>query len=423
MTNSYRKPSGITIVEVLFSIGIVIMGLMGIAGLIMIAGTQLTQGLKADGMSNLGLNAIEEFDMRHLRRQDMLRVYDEASATFVKFETADSYCIDPYFISRQVVNNNKDVARLSSFPGVRVPPRNPTQIAVMPRLTIANPMGIMNDPAKYNPDKFGAGVATIMNQLQAQELFTAKDNLATSLSSIATELPQQIWFDDRTSPSASSVRMADGIDNDKDGITDEKDEAYVKRIGFGDMDRLGATEFSWMATVTPHRFFTVNTSGISAGTERTDQYLISIIVFHNRVLNQHTSAREDQERMLRVTLRGNGFGGGEVRLHSSNSASLDIKHGDWIMLSAQSSMGPQFRWYKVTYINDEVQQLTKSFFYRDATLKGPDWNRVEWLPKSARCDCGKPLSLPPECPTYATFVPHIIGVFEKTVRMETTSLY
>ena len=63
MTNSYRKPSGITIVEVLFSIGIVIMGLMGIAGLIMIAGTQLTQGLKADGMSNLGLNAIEEFDI------------------------------------------------------------------------------------------------------------------------------------------------------------------------------------------------------------------------------------------------------------------------------------------------------------------------------------------------------------------------
>ena len=46
----YRNRSGVTIVEVLFAIGIVIMGLMGIGGLIMIAGTQLTQGLQADGM-------------------------------------------------------------------------------------------------------------------------------------------------------------------------------------------------------------------------------------------------------------------------------------------------------------------------------------------------------------------------------------
>ena len=423
MRTSYRKQAGVTIVEVLFAIGIVIMGLMGIGGLIMIAGTQLTQGLKADGMSNLGLNAIEEFDMRHLRRQDLLVSYDESTATFVKSETAESYCIDPYFISRQVVNNNKNSAQFSSFPGIRVPPRNPTQLAVMPRMTIANPVGIINNPAIYDPNIFGAGVASIMNELLAQELFTAQDNLAIRLSDIATELPQQVWFDDRPSPLANSIRMVDGIDNDYDGIADEKDEAYVKRIGFGDMARLGATEYSWMATLTPHRSFMVHTSGTSAGTDRTDQYLVSIVVFHNRVLNQNTTTREHQERMLRVTLRGNGFGGGEVRLHGSSSAALDLKHGDWIMLSAQSSMGPQFRWYKVTYIDDELQQLTKNFFYRDATLQGPDWNRAEWLPKSARCDCGKKIPLPPDCPTYATFIPHVIGVFEKTIRMETTSLY
>ena len=187
------------------------------------------------------------------------------------------------------------------------------------------------------------------------------------------------------------------------------------------MARLGATEFSWMATITPRRFFIGDDSGVS--TERTDQYLVSIIVFHNRVFNQNTANREDQERMLRVTFRGNGFGGGEVRLHSSSSSALNLKHGDWIMLSAQSAIGPQFRWYKVTYIDDEIQQFTKSFFYRDATLQGPDWNRVEWLPRSARCDCGELIPLPAEYPTYATFVPHVIGVFEKTIRMETTSLY
>ena len=39
MNSVYKNRSGVTIIEVLFAIAIVIMGLMGIAGLIMIAGT------------------------------------------------------------------------------------------------------------------------------------------------------------------------------------------------------------------------------------------------------------------------------------------------------------------------------------------------------------------------------------------------
>ena len=51
--------------------------------------------------------------MRHLRRQDLLVSYDESTGTFLKSETAESYCIDPYFISRQVVNNNKNRVQLT----------------------------------------------------------------------------------------------------------------------------------------------------------------------------------------------------------------------------------------------------------------------------------------------------------------------
>ncbi len=441
----YRNRSGVTIVEVLFAIGIVVMGLMGIGGLIMIAGTQLTQGLKADGMSNLGLNAVEELDMRYLRRQDRLvRFINE---TFVKPEFAnqkiESYCIDPYFIARQVRNRTlkKDqnqtqrslaIAQLSSFPGILIPTPNPDYLVAMPRMTIGRPItdNILNDPNIYDPTPYkstgwpvgyGNGVRFIMNELQAQEIFTSKDNLAFRESDAATELPKQVWIDDRPLPTSVSPRTADGVDNDHDGFTDEADEAFVKRIGFGDMARLGATEFSWMATVTPNRFGVMK-QGRLVG-ELNDQYLISIVVFHNRVLDQNNATLETQERVLKVTLRGNGFGGGEVRLHSDNLNALSLKHNDWIMLSAQSSLGPQFRWYRVTYIDDEVQTADNGTFYRDATLQGPDWNRPEWLPQSARCDCGKMIPLPPDCPTYATFVPHVIGVFEKTVRMETTSLY
>ena len=423
MKSVYKTRSGVTIVEVLFAIAIVIMGLMGIAGLIMIAGTQLSQGLKADGMSNLGLNAVEEFDMRHLRHQDNLSVYDTANSSFVRFQTAGSYCIDPYYIAQQVETNNTNISHLFRFPAVSVASGNPNQLVIMPRVTIINPPGIINNPALYDPNTYGPGVARIMNKLQAQELFTSRDNLAYRTTDSATELPQQIWFDDRPTPLANSSRVTDTIDNDHDGIVDEADEAFVKRIGFGDIGRLGATEFSWMATITPYRPFTVDASGNSAGQDQTDQYLISIVVFHNRVLTIGTTTLEDQERMLQVTLRGNGYGGGEVRLHSGNLEALDLHHGDWVMLSAISALGPEFRWYKVTFIDDEVQADSNGVFYRDATLQGPDWNRPEWLPTAGTSSAGTPIVVPPQYPTHATFVPHVIGVFEKTIRIESTSLY
>ena len=423
MKSVCKTRSGVTIVEVLFAIAIVIMGLMGIAGLIMIAGTQLTQGLKADGMSNLGLNAVEEFDMHHLRQQDNLSIYDVTNSSFVNFQTVGSYCIDPYHISHQVLNNNTNVPQLNRFPGIAIPSGNPNQIAIMPRVTIINPSGITNNPALYDPGTFGVGVSRIMNKLQAQELFTSKDNLAYRLTDTATELPQQVWFDDRPTPLASSQRITDNIDNDHDGTTDEADEAFVKRIGFGDLARLGATEFSWMATITPDRPFTVDASGNSAGQDQTDQYLVSIVVFHNRVLTMGSTTIEDQERMLQVTLRGSGYGGGEVRLHSANLEAVNLKYGDWVMLSALSSLGPQFRWYKITFIDNEVQTDTSGNFYRDATLQGPDWNRAEWLPTVGTSSTGTSIVVPPQYPTHATFVPHVIGVFEKTIRMESTSLY
>ena len=418
MNSVYKNRSGVTIIEVLFAIAIVIMGLMGIAGLIMIAGTQLTQGIKADGMSNLALNAVQEFDTHHLRQQDRLAVAvkEDEEIKFSQFRTDGSYCIDPYHISHQIMDNNLNLEQLNHFPGIAILAGNPNQIAIMPRVTIFNPWITINPALLYAPD-------AIMNKLQAQELFTSKDNLAYRLADNATELPQQVWFDDRPTPLASSQRITDGFDNDHDGMIDEPDEAFVKRIGFGDFARLGATEFSWLATITPDRTYKVNNIGEGAGLEITDRYLVSIVVFHNRVLTMDVTTRKHQERLLRVTLRGSGYGGGEVRLHSANLEAVDLNHGDWVMLSALSSLGPQFRWYKITFIDDEVQTNANGVFYRDATLQGPDWNRPEWLPTAGTSSAGTPIVVPPQYPTHATFVPHVIGVFEKTIRMESTSLY
>jgi len=113
---NYRKQhlAGITIIEVLFSVGIIVTGLLGVAGLIMIAGTQMSQGIEADAMSNTGLNAIAEFDTRKMRRPDSLLWYNPSTRSFTSAlsndlygpgnEASPSFCIDPFFIAQQVVD-------------------------------------------------------------------------------------------------------------------------------------------------------------------------------------------------------------------------------------------------------------------------------------------------------------------------------
>ncbi|MEE2843944.1 MAG: hypothetical protein VX761_05495 [Planctomycetota bacterium] len=98
----------------------------------------------------------------------------------------------------------------------------------------------------------------------------------------------------------------------------------------------------------------------------------------------------------------------------TNSAALELKHGDWVMLSADSEIGSCFRWYRISYIEDETRTIvdgsgTVTGHYRDATLKGPDWSRPEWHNGTYT--------------TQVTFIPGVVGVFEKTIRIESTSLY
>jgi len=404
---NYRKQhlAGVTIIEVLFSIGIIVTGLLGVAGLIMIAGAQMTQGLEADAMSNSGLNAIAEFDTRKMRRPDSLLWYNPSTSSFTSvlssnlygpgadnrwgdamidddnngfiddvteagygddyLEPSPSFCIDPFFIAQQVVDGNANIYESNLFPGIQVPAANPNGIVQMRRVTLKNPAF----PGQNLP----------LSLLQSREVFLAKDDLSISKPTSATELPQQTW------------------------ITNQAGN-YVKR--------LNAAETSWMATLTPNR----NRMNVALWRlEPTDQYLLSIVIFNNRFINYtDANAAPEKERLLNITFLNGGFGGGEVRLSHTNPAALELKHGDWVMLSASSLTGSCFRWYRISYIEDETRTFinpsgTVTGHYRDATLKGPDWNRPEWHNGTYA--------------THVTFIPGVVGVFEKTIRLESTSLY
>jgi hypothetical protein len=395
-----HQSSGVTIIEVLFSIGIIVTGLLGVAGLIMVAGTQMTQGLAADAMSNAGLNAIAEFDTRKMRRPDSLLWYNPSTSSFTSVlsnnlygpgtdsrwgtagndddgtdgtddigeagygddEPSPSFCIDPFFIAQQIDDNNLTSPAVSYFPGISIPAGNPDQIVQMLRVTLKN-----NNPGAPYP----------MELLQSREIFLAKDDLSISKPTSATELPQQMWIETQAGK-------------------------YVKR--------LNAVETSWMATLTPNRNLM---NGAVNQPEPTDQYLLSIVIFNNRFINYiDPNTAPEKERLLNIEFLNTGFGGGEVRLSHTDPAALELKHSDWVMLSADSKSGSCFRWYRISYIEDKTpngQINSDGEYYRNATLQGPDWNRPEWHNSNYK--------------TRVTFIPGVVGVFEKTIRLESTSLY
>ena len=67
----YARRAGVTLIELMFACGIILIGLLGVAALIPLAGFEIDRGLTADRMSAAGRNAVANFDIRSMRRADI----------------------------------------------------------------------------------------------------------------------------------------------------------------------------------------------------------------------------------------------------------------------------------------------------------------------------------------------------------------
>ena len=418
------KQLGITLVEVLFAVGIIVIGLLGMAGLLAVAGSEMRKGLNADAMSTVANNASSEFDIRSMRSTSLYLRYNRASARFQGFTPGPgmSFCIDPGFIAYRTAQVPDPVNTGNTVPGIPVNPLQQNQTllpfqgsgdyfpyspittdptlnleARMPRVTLRRTVG--GGP---------------MGILQAGELFVGHDDLSYQRND-ALVAPSQIYATD-----ASANR--------------------IKRLNLG--------QYTWFATVTPEI-----TGAISTGLEN-DRFILSIVVLEGRdfrdtyhvgldgepgdagtdddgntltddVLELGYAGSDDKysyslesERVVEVVITGSGISGGEVMLKAPTAAQLTLRPSDWIMLSANSSVGSIFRWYRVSYTESEVKLVADPsngnplYYKRNAVLEGADWNRPEWFPNQTLF-----------YPTQATIMNDIIGVYQRPIRLENTSLY
>jgi hypothetical protein len=188
------------------------------------------------------------------------------------------------------------------------------------------------------------------------------------------------------------------------------------------MKRNSEGNLSWFATLVPkHELYLDGTAVID------DQYVLSIVVLNQRpridlATNTGTPMYFVGERVLGADfdeVGGVGYAGGELLLTWSavqdptndkfaQDTMLNVRAGDWIMLAKNlvhrnGTPLPIFRWYRITEADTVPEYHAAEGHYALAvSLSGQDWEVN-----------------PTADDTFAIVVSGVVGVYEKTVRLET----
>ncbi len=339
---------GVTLLEVLFSMGIVTVGLLGVMIIVPLAGSRSAQGTIADGADRMGRNAIRAFDVYQMRRPDSWAKYNPTNNNYQAYYGGEAFCIDPLYMAANV-----GTAGIFRFPylGTGAPAAS---IPWMERISLCT------RPGATLPSVLpGTAGSRIMNVEQAGQIFLGDDDLVFNLPEDRTLPPEQKF-----------------------------DSSLTKRQWEG--------KFSWLATLVP-----------KAGTGN-KLYLLSIVVFHRR------ETLADAERMVDVApvpaAMTVGLNGGDVLLSSTAEDDLKMKEGEWLMLSGiDGSNREHFQWYRIqTADAGPVSNSAGTGYERDLTLFGQDWLFGQMT------GSGK---------TNAIWIPGIVAVYEKTIYLETSSIW
>lgn len=150
--------------------------------------------------------------------------------------------------------------------------------------------------------------------------------------------------------------------------------------------------YSWMATVSP-KFLGPNRG-------QTDFYTLSVIVYYNREMVGERVA----EVAASADFYAGGIGGGDMVITGATPEDVAVKQRDWVMLSQRLNIGGTavdiHKWYRVAAVDVDE---TDSELTRNITLQGPD--------------------IAPVASTQVTLAKGVVAVYEKTIRLESSSLW
>ncbi|MBX3415516.1 MAG: hypothetical protein KF708_22725 [Pirellulales bacterium] len=406
---------GISLTEVLLSMFVMTVGILGLAALIPVGGSDVATAVRNDRTSNLGRAAFRDVQVRDWLNQNNWLDPDAGTAwrdmdmpdgtnETIPFETSpldygNAVCLDPMFLARAVPEGTP-IDRRWGFPYRLDNNPDPDN----DHLQSLNPPRMQRVALRAWP-----GSTLPMSLAQTERLFRSSDDLVFGLP-----------------------------DNQPDGRP-------FASLGTAGQVRQYTGDYSWMVTIAP--YLNEHTANLPAA-ERPQSYIVSTVVFQKRIVEL---APEDignrvgtppTERLVYCDfMSGIGLGGGDVRLRlpvgtlgnndpnqPKNSDFPAVKPGQWIMLSAwllpgNGVSGAVFRWYRVVSagpLTSAVSGGVVTEWYQDVTLSGPDfWRSSVTVFGSLYADADDLTPPSGKITVYATIVDGVVGVYEKTMRLDT----
>jgi type II secretory pathway pseudopilin PulG len=410
LTTDHRPPTtarpGITLMEVLISIGIMAIGLVSVASLLPMGGLQAQKANVEERKAELVLNASRDF---HIRGMANPQTWIRPATTGTNFapylpiniNTATDLpyippvAIDPLMVGAAGTNSSAvagfPLNAVSGIPsGVAAPPQ-------MARLSVVSAATILQAATATTPATYAP------NRMLAENIFTSFDDVVVNQP------------DDRSLPATGAVMI------------DPQSQKPLRRDYDG--------EFSWLATIAPREL-----DPNQALPAVSNNYTLSIVVFDRRLvprpLNSNTISLVGEATVL-VDLgsMGSGIGGGDMNLRSDSSDLLDnlVRPNQWIMLTRRegqwtSSSGsqappakfwPAFKWYRVLSAAP-TEPVTSAMggagkFQRSVTLAGPDWQ------PNVKGDASASGS--GNTQTYACLFDGAVAVIQRTIQLEGPSIW
>lgn len=382
---------GVSLIEVLFAIGVIAVGLLGVTAVLPVALHQIGHGNVADRAYRVGQDAIHDIHVREMNNynnwvwlnrntfatanyqnnQPRIEIVGRPpdvswfSSSTEKFpiDKYRGYAIDPMFLATNGFAISPAGASYE-FPYDTTPGGS----ARMERVSLVATTGVPAPPSSTPTYSNGAGVypnfPNYLNRPAAELIFLHDDDLTMDIPEDKSLPPEQQY-------PTSTRREFNG-------------------------------HFSWIATFAPT---------LDASDSPRDTYSLSIVVLHRRDLSMAMDGVN--ERVVGVSsFASGGFSGGDVTLTGDTAEELELRTGNWVMLmgslptaSSGSVMGV-FRWYRVIETEKEPRDVSGSgkawLFERDVTLQGADW------PTALASSSGS---------TQAMIMQNVVAVYERTVEV------
>lgn len=405
------KKNGVSLIEVIFAIGVILIGLLGLMSVLPLAGNRAQSAVGLNTASAVADSVYGKLiSGNYLNAEHLLIPQPDALETFPVGPSGpypadlmtQPLCIDPL----HVVPN----------PAYPVPNMFPAVTSELPLVAPGNgytpvlfPYYYANHNPLLDPSVPGNAPNTSRNLMQGLPRMR-RVGLRHPGTGRVYNLEESLRF----------VENQDDIraDRPKDPTRDVTVPGLPATLGglnYG--KRLATGEYSWFATLVP------SSSRLS---ERFA--MLSIVVVRNRdrgfgfpvlpVVTAEGNANAERVALVTAARGFRGGAGGVVELVSTSSLRSSIASGSWLMLSS----GNQHRWYRVAGTDGDAEYGTAGTFEigsvppnqtlwrRRVQLDGSDWQFN--FPTPTPITVNNQASY-----THATLVDGVVSVTERMVRM------